>query len=211
MRSTAIVLILGASIVVGCGGGDDDGAASTSAVSETTTTEVAVETTSESVETTAPSTTEPVVETTAAPTAPPTTLSTESIVDAAGAHYLAIVRESNCAQRAFFEADESALVDWQTYQRVAQPVALEYADTLVAFLEELARYQWPENVRGDVDALMAEVADTASFMQSVGTIETEAAFVEFVDSTPTLSQSAASTLRAKLSLPTNIGADQDDC
>ncbi|MET0565170.1 MAG: hypothetical protein ABW021_01830 [Acidimicrobiia bacterium] len=162
-----------------------------------------------------PTTTEATTTTEAATT---TTIATTTTVDpvvAAGTYYIESVTPLNCAGQATdpiwdeIEDEEGYIsdTDWEQIQSDLQPAYAVYAQAAVAFLEALSSYHWPENVQADIEALMAEVSAEAAWAQAMSEAGTYADFTTVNEET--LDNRAAAIVRAKLNLPTNIGATTD--
>ena len=82
------------------------------------------------------------------------------------------------------------------------------ADQDVIFVQALIDYDWPADVQPDIDALVAEVSAEAGWFQSVASSYD---FAAYLSAPPPPERSAATIVRAKLAMPSNINSTVDDC
>jgi len=75
-------------------------------------------------------------------------------------------------------------------------VAASAADANVQFYEALAAAEWPDDAQATVDALTAEVADLAAWLQAVADSTDDASLIAAVQA-DVPSGASASVLRAK--------------
>jgi hypothetical protein len=97
--------------------------------------------------------------------------------------------------------------DWPEIQAQMLPLYQVYADELVGFIEALVSYQWPESVQADIDQLTTEVSAEAGWAQEVAQSSSFDTFITLQERERP--NAAAAVIRAKLGLPTNIGAETD--
>lgn len=197
-RTGAIIVGVAGLVLAACNGGSTE-EANTSATAGTTTT------------------TEPPVETIATSTTPSTT--TTTTIDpyvAAGNEYLRLVNQLNCAmaitqnaETEVYGADERVRArDWPTIRDSLLPAYAAMAQEELAFMNGLLGFAWQEDLQPDVDKLVAEVAADAGWfdgLSKVTSFEAFAAYPMMPDST------AATVLRAKLGLESNVGSTTDFC
>lgn len=69
-------------------------------------------------------------------------------------------------------------------------------------------YAWPEEVAADIERLVVETSEWASFYADLAA---SPSFTSFVDVTPPSDTSAATIVRAKLGLPSNINNEENFC
>jgi hypothetical protein len=146
-------------------------------------------------------------------TVPRTTTTTVDPIEAAGDYYLAVVAPSNCvfdriskAEEAIFD-DEGFFYeeDWSEWAETVQPLYAEWSQELVRFVEAVVFYEWPEPVEGDVQRLVEELSEAAGWAHGYSQVPSFAALLEYAPYPD--DGGAATTIRAKLGLPTNIGLD----
>lgn len=157
----------------------------------------------------------------AAPSTTEATTTTEAVttttVDeraAAGAHYLELVTPLNCSLSivalveggitgdGYFYAN-----DWPEIQAI-QPTYATYAQDVLKMMTGLIAFDgWPADVQADVDALIGELAADADYYQTLADAVT---FDQWATTTQPES-TAASIVRAKLGLETNVGTTRDFC
>jgi len=153
--------------------------------------------------------------TTAAPTTtvPPTTTTTMDAITVAGSHYTRIVAPLNCAAAAVNAAwdelgDKEGYVyedQWEDIKTVLLPTYAESSVAGVTFIEALAGYDWPAVVRDDIDDLMVEITGEAKWSDSMAKATDYLNFTELnIDLTE---NKAATVIRAKLGIETNVGLD----
>ena len=219
VTSAAVVALLGFGLVA-CSGGDDDDAAATTTVTPSS----AASTLTAASTTTAPPTTTTVqtTTTTAAPTTtlPPTTTTeqiTTTTVDlvAAAAYYIDAVTPLNCSLQTIALIEADVAIDefydeneWPEIRDTLLPAYKAHADTQLAFMNALLGYTWPEAVQADIDALVAETAAEANTTAAWASIAT---FDQFIGRAQYPERSAATLVRAKLGLPSNVENDENYC
>lgn len=208
MKRTATIITLTALALASCGGGSDDAA---------DTTESAETSAAPSTTTTVPPTTTIAPTTTAATTTTSTSTTTTTVdpIAAAGAQYIALVTPANCTNELLNLMINDAYGDEYLSENewvAAQPGFNEgfqaAADRSLEFMNGLIAYDWPDEVQSDVDALVAELAADAAIYQQTADAATFDGFL----TVPALGQGGAATvLRAKLGLESNIGTDTISC
>jgi hypothetical protein len=162
-----------------------------------------------------PTTTEAPTTTQATTTTTVATTTTVDPVVSAGAYYVESVTPSNCAGQTTETiwddiADEEGYLydtDWERIEAEMLPAYQIYAAKLVGFVEALASYEWPESVQADIEGLMSEVSAEAGWAQEVSEASSFDSFITLQNEVREFS--AAAIVRAKLGLPTNIGATSD--
>jgi len=200
-RGLSLALIVA---VVGCSS-DGKSASSVPAADIATVASTAISQTTEAV-TVAPTRTEPATTAVEAPTAPPTP----------GEVYLDIVRPLNCGsqllsvtERDAYGSDNQAYEqDWPKIQETLLPAFRAHADALALFVEALVGYEWPLEVQPDIYALAAESSGRAGWYSSVADSPT---YDSFIAAQPPPARSAATVVRAKLGIPSNINSDVNWC
>jgi len=149
MKLLSLCLVL----IAACGGG----------VASTTATAPLLIATTVTMTTTVPPTT--------TTTVPPTTTTTIDEIAAAADHYVEIVRPGNCAvydwdQKWSELADQDGFLyedDWPRVESELLPIMAEAAEADVQFINDLVAYDWPEVVEADVEGLIKEVSEDASW------------------------------------------------
>ena len=236
MRGTIVAVVALAIAGVGCSGGDDDDASdatsrnteapratapaeteATHIPSSTTVPASTTTTTSPSTSTSSSTTSSSTTSTTAAPstTLAATTTTVDPIV-AAGIYYTDAATMINCGSQILFMVENDVLgadalwypEDWPEIQQRLQPVYKSFADDSIRFVEALVAYPWPEAVQADIDALVNEVSAQAAAFQAFASATT---FDTFVSTPAAPPPNAASVVRAKLGLPSNINTSIDAC
>jgi len=189
MKTKLAAALAVAALAVACGAPAEIGAPSDEALSTTTTA--------------APTTTAP----------PATTTTTMDAITVAGSHYTRIVAPYNCATAAVNAAwdelvDEEGYVyedQWDDIKTVLLPTYAESSVAGVAFIEALAGYDWPAVVRNDIDDLMVEITGEAGWSDNMAEATDYLNFTELnIDLTE---NKAATVIRAKLGIETNLGLD----
>lgn len=143
----------------------------------------------------------------------PTTTTTVDPIPAAADYYLTIVAPSNCAFARIVEAEDAILdeegfiyeEDWPELSNSVLPLYADWAQSLVVFIEDLVAYDWPSRVEADMDRLVEELSEAASWSQGYSQLPSFDALVEYPPYPDDVG--AATAIRAKLGLPTNVGAD----
>lgn len=201
-QTTAAAIVSAAMLVLtSCGNGDNDESSTTTTVAETTTTTQA--TTTSTTETT-------------------TTTSPFLTIEEAGARYLELAAPANCAieqHNALWEEGRWAAGfsedEFPAFWPEAQPLYQRAADTTLAWIEAVVAEPWPPEVQADIDTLVAQASEQATYYQRYANVETVDDFL-FLDgslgATPPTA-TAATTVRAKLGIDSNIGsgAREDHC
>jgi hypothetical protein len=157
--------------------------------------------------------------TTTSTTSPPTTAAPTTTIDprqAAAEYYLQSVTPSNCylqitqliESEVYGKDGTLTRKEWPAAQEKLLPAIKGLADGELTFLSALVNYDWPDDVQPDIDNLVNELSATANWH---GQLASAGSFDAFVGSPPAPQGSAATVVRAKLGLPSNVNSTVEEC
>jgi hypothetical protein len=166
--------------------------------------------------TTAPTTSTIATTTTIAPTT--STIATTTTIaptpeELAAAFYLEKVAGVNCSRDllrlALAEAPGGERIypnEFNDFMAAMRPAYEMNRDAALTFMNEIAVYEWPADVQSNIDALVAEMAQGAGeWDQYAKSLSTDDWPTEFTD------RNAATIVRAKLGIPSNINSQVNNC
>lgn len=200
--SAAAVFVL--ALVASCSNADSTSVSAPQAESSAATTSLPPTTTEQAATTTSSSTTTSSTSTTDAPQTP-------------GEHYLEIVAPMNCAlqllqltEAPFLSDGQISSREWPDYAATALPAYAGLAQAMAQFVQDLVNYEWPEDVRADIDTLIVENSTMAAFLETVSKVRNIAEWNAVWEGAPATT-GTADIVRARLGLPTTIGDANNWC
>lgn|GEM_PF-3123746 len=169
-----------------------------------------------------PSTSSPATTVPATSTQPPTTTAapttTVDPIALAGEKYIEFVKPSNCMIGLIQILEADIIGDDGFYERewpkVLEQIVPAYktlADDTVTFVEKLVSYDWPDEVQSDVDALVTELVQWAGWYAGLGAATSFDSWNAAIEAQIPAETGAATIVRAKLGLPSNINNDENFC
>lgn len=132
----------------------------------------------------------------------------------AGERYLELVVRGNCSSElsglTWYEvAGDDGFYEWEwvTVRDAMRPHWEAGRDASLEMMNGLLDYEWPPGMQEDIDDLVTELASDAGDYDELVRADTfdQYLVVEFGD------RSAATVVRAKLALPSNIDSDVEHC
>ena len=165
-------------------------------------------------------------ETTVPTTLPAATTTTIDPTEAAGGYYLEIVSPANCLRDLYQvsadqfnkTSDERWKNEWN-YDEVAYFVAFKsevmdnariLSDGLVKFASDLGAYDWPSEVQGSIDLLIAQMLAEGSAYSSWSNLNSWDQLEDW-KWPKSDEENYAGVIRAKLGIASNVNSDVNNC
>ena len=131
--------------------------------------------------------------------------------------YLAAIDSVNCASAALRAANVELLGDdltfaedeWADLRGGLQAARSDFAEAVQDAVDGLAADTWPPGLRGDIAELVAELEQVVAVSRGLSTAETMDEWVAGITAERAIEFAAASTIRAKLGLETDVALPTD--